>query len=80
VFAQLMVDGKNEGIHGVLVNIRDKDLKQMPGVTIEDMGHKVRFFSKVYIAVKVIKYIFVLAAVQTRLLKSLSLANSFRLA
>ncbi len=42
VFAQLYVDGKNEGIHGVLVNCRDKNLKPMPGVTIEDMGHKVR--------------------------------------
>ena len=28
------------GIHGVLVPIRDKDLKVMPGVQIHDMGHK----------------------------------------
>ena len=27
VFAQLFVDGKNEGIHGVVVPCRDKDLK-----------------------------------------------------
>lgn len=26
VFAQLYVDGKNEGIHGVLVRCRDKNL------------------------------------------------------
>jgi acyl-CoA oxidase len=42
VFAQLYIDGKNEGIHGVLVNCRDKNLKPMPGVTIEDMGFKAR--------------------------------------
>lgn len=40
VFAQLIVEGKNEGIHGVLVPIRDNNLKTMPGVTVEDMGHK----------------------------------------
>jgi acyl-CoA oxidase len=27
VFAQLLVGGKNEGIHGVLVRIRDNNLK-----------------------------------------------------
>jgi hypothetical protein len=26
------------GIHGVLVRIRDEDLKIMPGVRVEDMG------------------------------------------
>merc|ERR1719384_2891151 len=41
VFAQLYVDGKNEGIHGVLVPCRDKDLKPIPGVTVEDMGYKI---------------------------------------
>lgn len=40
VFAHLLVDGKNEGIHGVLVPIRDNNMKVMPGVTVEDMGHK----------------------------------------
>jgi len=40
VFAQLHVNGKNEGIHGVLVPIRDSNLVQMPGVLVEDMGHK----------------------------------------
>lgn len=41
VFAQLLVAGKNEGVHGVLVRIRDeKTHAPMPGVTIEDMGHK----------------------------------------
>ena len=41
VFAQLMVDGKNEGIHGVLVPIRDENLKTLPNVRVEDMGYKV---------------------------------------
>ena len=40
VFAQLIVEGTNQGIHAILVPIRDKDLNPMPGVTIEDMGHK----------------------------------------
>jgi len=40
VFARLLVGGNDEGIHGVLVRIRDDDLKVMPGVTVEDMGHK----------------------------------------
>ena len=34
------MNGKNEGIHGVLVPIRDSNLVQMPGVLVEDMGHK----------------------------------------
>ncbi len=42
VFAQLHVNGANEGIHGVLVRIRDDDLKVMPDVTVEDMGYKVQ--------------------------------------
>ncbi len=40
VFAQLIIDGVNQGIHAILVPIRDKQLTPMPGVTIEDMGHK----------------------------------------
>ena len=40
VMAQLMVKGKNEGIHAILVRMRDNDLKTIPGVTIEDMGYK----------------------------------------
>jgi len=41
VFAQLHVNGVNEGIHGVLVPIRNKDMSVRPGVTIHDMGHKI---------------------------------------
>ncbi|ESO87713.1 hypothetical protein LOTGIDRAFT_127454 [Lottia gigantea] len=40
VFSQLIVDGKNHGIHGVLVQIRDDNLKVMKGVRVEDMGYK----------------------------------------
>ena len=40
VFAQLFVEGKNEGIHGVLVRCRGDKLEPVPGVTVEDMGHK----------------------------------------
>ena len=40
VFAKLIVEGKNEGLHGVLVRIRDDNMKVLPGVTVEDMGHK----------------------------------------
>jgi len=40
VMAQLIVSGKNEGIHAILVRMRDNNLKTMPGVTIEDMGYK----------------------------------------
>lgn len=41
VFAQLLIGGKNHGIHGFLVRIRDhRTMLPMPGVTIHDMGHK----------------------------------------
>ena len=41
VFAQLYIDNVSQGIHTVLVPIRDSNLNPMPGVTIEDMGHKI---------------------------------------
>ncbi|MGB5821233.1 MAG: acyl-CoA dehydrogenase [Saonia sp.] len=40
VFAQLIVDGKNEGVHAILVPIRDEDHRLMDGVTIVDNGYK----------------------------------------
>jgi len=40
VMAQLWVKGENEGIHAILVRMRDNELKTTPGVTIEDMGYK----------------------------------------
>lgn len=42
VFAQLLLDGgRNEGIHAILVRIRNEDMSVCPGVTIEDMGMKI---------------------------------------
>lgn len=40
VFAQLIVDGKNEGVHAILVPVRDDNHNLLPGVTIEDNGYK----------------------------------------
>merc|ERR1719225_891593 len=40
VMAQMFVEGKNEGIHALLVRMRDNDMQTIPGVTIEDMGYK----------------------------------------
>jgi acyl-CoA oxidase len=41
VFAQTIINGKNEGINTFLVQIRDDKMKPMPGVFIEDMGVKI---------------------------------------
>lgn len=41
VFGQTIVKGKNEGVAAFLVPIRDKNMKEMSGVTITDMGHKI---------------------------------------
>ena len=41
VFAQMMIKGQNQGIHGFLVRIRDHaTMLPCAGVTIDDMGHK----------------------------------------
>ncbi|QLE01448.1 acyl-CoA dehydrogenase family protein [Galbibacter sp. BG1] len=40
VFAQLIVDGKNEGVHAILVKIRDENGNLTEGVRIEDNGYK----------------------------------------
>ncbi|MCM4162691.1 MULTISPECIES: acyl-CoA dehydrogenase [unclassified Arenibacter] len=40
VFAQLIVDGKNHGVHAILVPLRDSENRPMPGVRIEDNGYK----------------------------------------
>ncbi|MCW5516255.1 acyl-CoA dehydrogenase [Muriicola sp. Z0-33] len=40
VFAQLIVDGKNHGVHAVLVPLRNKKHQLLPGITIEDNGYK----------------------------------------
>jgi len=41
VFAHLYVGGVNEGIHGIVVRIRDDNLNKMPNVVVDDMGHKI---------------------------------------
>ncbi len=40
VFAQLIVNGKNEGVHAILVPIRDEHQQVLSGITIEDNGYK----------------------------------------
>ncbi len=40
VFAQLIVDGKNEGVHAILVPVRNDKNELMSGVRIEDNGYK----------------------------------------
>ena len=40
VFAQLIVNGKNEGVHAILVPVRDKNHELLPGIKIEDNGYK----------------------------------------
>lgn len=40
VFAQLIVNGKNRGVHAILVPLRDKNHKKLEGITIEDNGYK----------------------------------------
>ena len=41
VFAQLIVDGENHGVHAILVPLRDKNQKLLPGVKVKDNGYKV---------------------------------------
>ena len=40
VFAQLLVNGKNEGVHAVLVPLRNANHQELEGITIEDNGYK----------------------------------------
>jgi acyl-CoA oxidase len=40
VFAQLIVDGKNHGVHAILVPMRDKENKLLPGIEVIDNGYK----------------------------------------
>ncbi|WP_411030076.1 acyl-CoA dehydrogenase [Spongiimicrobium sp. 3-5] len=40
VFAQLIVNGKNEGVHAILVPLRTEAHELMPGVSIVDNGYK----------------------------------------
>jgi acyl-CoA oxidase len=40
VFAQLIVDGKNHGIHAVVVPYRDSNGQLLRGITVKDCGYK----------------------------------------
>lgn len=40
VFAQLIVDGTNHGVHAILVPLRNDAGEMMPGVTVKDCGYK----------------------------------------
>jgi acyl-CoA oxidase len=40
VFAQLVIGGESEGVHAFVVPIRDDSGEPLPGVLIEDDGHK----------------------------------------
>ncbi|MEO1487072.1 MAG: acyl-CoA dehydrogenase [Bacteroidota bacterium] len=40
VFAQLIVNGKNEGVHALLVPIRNEAHETLPGITVADNGYK----------------------------------------
>ena len=39
-FAQLIVNGRNEGVHGFLVKLRDDDGNLLPGIIVGDCGVK----------------------------------------
>ena len=41
VFAQLIVQGKNQGVAAVLVPLRDENHSTLPGITIKDNGYKI---------------------------------------
>ncbi|WP_209405148.1 acyl-CoA dehydrogenase [Pseudozobellia sp. WGM2] len=40
VFAQLIVNGKNEGVHAILVPLRNEKHELLPGIQVEDNGYK----------------------------------------
>ena len=41
VFAQLVVDGENHGVHAILVPLRDENHQLLPGIKVKDNGYKV---------------------------------------
>ncbi|KAL8461163.1 hypothetical protein ACS0TY_032587 [Phlomoides rotata] len=41
VFSQLNIEGKNEGVHAFIAQIRDADGKICPNIRIADCGHKI---------------------------------------
>lgn len=41
VFAQLIVDGENHGVHALLVPLRNESNELLPGIKVEDCGSKI---------------------------------------
>ncbi|EMS62187.1 Acyl-coenzyme A oxidase 3, peroxisomal [Triticum urartu] len=41
VFAQLHINGRNEGVHAFIAQIRDQDENVLPNIHIADCGHKI---------------------------------------
>jgi hypothetical protein len=41
VYARLIIDGKDLGVHEFMVQLRDETHKPMPGVDVGDIGPKV---------------------------------------
>lgn len=41
VFAQLIVDGENHGVHAILVPLRDQNDNLLEGIRVEDCGYKI---------------------------------------
>jgi acyl-CoA oxidase len=39
-FVQLIVNGENHGVHAILVPLKDKNGRRMPGIEVEDCGYK----------------------------------------
>ncbi len=40
VFAQLIVNGENHGVHAIVVPLRDENHHTLPGIRVEDNGYK----------------------------------------
>ena len=45
VFAQLLINGQNHGLHGFMVQLRQSDGTTMPGVELGEIGPKLNFTS-----------------------------------
>lgn len=41
VFSQLLINGRNEGVHAFVCQIRDESGCECPGVRVADCGHKI---------------------------------------
>lgn len=41
VFSQLLIDGRNEGVHAFVCQIRDENGRECPGIRVADCGHKI---------------------------------------